>query len=223
MRPFVHGGSVTTRPSGTTAVGVRPRAHNEDRKGALVLVVPTMAIVPLPRPAPDARDWTALVDDPIVLDELVEWATTPNAGAVVAFLGVVRDHAEGRADVVALTYEAYDEPARRRITEIVDSVRAEWPVLDRVAVVHRLGRLGLSETAVAVVVSSPHRHDAFDAGRACIDRVKERVPIWKKEHWADGSDWALGEQPITSGAPGATGAPGARGAPTSGTEAAWRS
>jgi molybdopterin synthase catalytic subunit len=147
-------------------------------------------------PASDARDWLALGDDPIALDPLVEWATTPNSGAVVAFLGVVRDHAEGRDDVVALTYEAYEEPALRRLAEIVAGVRTEWPALDRVAVVHRIGRLTLSETAVAVVVSSPHRGEAFAAGQACIDRVKESVPIWKKEHWRDGSDWALGEQPI---------------------------
>ena len=143
-----------------------------------------------------ARDWIALDDGPIALDPLVAWATTPNSGAVVAFLGVVRDHAEGRDDVVALTYEAYDEPARRRLDEIVAGLRAEWPAVDRVAVVHRLGRLSLSETAVAVVVSSPHRADAFAAALAAIDRIKESVPIWKKEHWSDGSDWALGEQPI---------------------------
>ena len=160
-------------------------------------------MVPLPRPASDAREWLALTHDVIELDPLVAWATTPNAGAVVAFLGVVRDHAEGRADVVALSYEAYEEPARTRIAEIVGAVREEWSVIDRVAVVHRLGRLALSETAVAVVVSSPHRQEAFEAGRACIDRVKESVPIWKKEHWRDGSDWALGEQPLRAVVPSA--------------------
>jgi molybdopterin synthase catalytic subunit len=98
--------------------------------------------------------------------------------------------------VVALSYEAYDEPARRRMAEIVAAIRDEWPAIDRVAVVHRLGRLELSETAVAVVVSSPHRAEAFAAALACIDRVKKSVPIWKKEHWADGSDWATTAQPI---------------------------
>jgi molybdopterin synthase catalytic subunit len=155
-----------------------------------------MASVPLPPPVSDARDWLALVEEPIAVDPLVEWATTPGIGAVVVFLGVVRDHAEGRDDVVALTYEAYDEPARRRLAEIVTEVRDEWPALDRVGVVHRLGRLGLSETAVAVVVSSPHRAEAFAAAQACIDRVKASVPIWKKEHWQGGADWATGSQPI---------------------------
>jgi molybdopterin synthase catalytic subunit len=155
-----------------------------------------MASVPVSPPLPDMRDWLALDDGPIALDPLVAWATTPNSGAVVAFLGVVRDHAEGRDDVVALTYEAYLEPARRRLAEVVAVMRDEWPSIDRVAVVHRLGKVAVSETAVAVVVSSPHRADAFAAALACIDRVKESVPIWKKEHWSDGSDWALGEQPI---------------------------
>ena len=78
-----------------------------------------MAAVPVPQPKSSARDWLALDDGPIVLEPLVAWATTPNSGAVVAFLGVVRDHAEGRDDVVALTYEAYEEPAQRRLAEIV--------------------------------------------------------------------------------------------------------
>ncbi len=155
-----------------------------------------MAVVPPTAPPSDARDWLALEEGPIALDPLVAWATTPSCGAVVTFLGVVRDHAEGRDDVVALTYEAYEEPARRRLAEVVGALREEWPTIDRVAVVHRVGRLVLSETAVVVVVSSPHRAEAFAAASACIDRVKESVPIWKKEHWSDGSDWALGEQPI---------------------------
>jgi molybdopterin synthase catalytic subunit len=153
-------------------------------------------LVPPPLPVPDARDWLALVDEPIVPDVLVAWATTPASGAVVVFLGVVRDHAEGRDDVVALTYEAYETPALRTLAEIVATLREAWPALDRVAVIHRLGRLTLSETAVAVVVSSPHRAEAFAAAHACIDRVKASVPIWKKEHWSDGSGWATGSQPI---------------------------
>jgi len=152
--------------------------------------------VPFSPPVPDAREWLALGEEPIALDSLVAWATTPDCGAVVAFLGVVRDHAEGRTDVAALTYEAYEGPALRRLGEVVAGMRSEWPTLGRIAVVHRLGRLALSDTAVAVVVAGPHRAEAFAAALACIDRVKESVPIWKKEHWADGSDWALGEQPI---------------------------
>jgi molybdopterin synthase catalytic subunit len=155
-----------------------------------------MAYVSVPQPSPDARDQIALQAGPIALDPLVAWATTPASGAVVAFIGVVRDHAEGRDGVVALTYEAYEEPARQRMAEVVATIRDEWPEVDRIAVVHRLGRLELSETAVAVVVSSGHRAVAFAAALAGIDRIKESVPIWKKEHWSDGSDWATGAQPI---------------------------
>jgi molybdopterin synthase catalytic subunit len=152
--------------------------------------------VPLSPPDADAREWIALDESPLALDALVAWATTPASGAVVAFLGVVRDHAEGRTDVVALTYEAYAAPAQRRLADLVAGLRAEWPEIDRIAVVHRLGRLELSDAAVAVVVSSPHRAEAFAAAHAAIDRVKESVPIWKQEHWAAGSDWATGAQPI---------------------------
>jgi molybdopterin synthase catalytic subunit len=155
-----------------------------------------MGDVSVSPPVADAREWLALDEAAIPLDALVSWATTPGCGAVVAFLGVVRDHAEGRSDVVALTYEAYAEPARRRLAELVEGLREEWPVIDRVAIVHRLGRLELTDTAVAVVVSSPHRAEAFAAAQAAIDRVKASVPIWKQEHWGAGTDWATGAQPI---------------------------
>ena len=113
-----------------------------------------------------------------------------------AFLGVVRDHAEGRAGVRAMTYEAYEEPALRVMGEIADAARHRWPDLERIALLHRVGELALSEPSVAVAVSSPHRDAAFDAARFCIDTLKETVPIWKQEHWSEGSDWALGEHPI---------------------------
>jgi molybdopterin synthase catalytic subunit len=130
------------------------------------------------------------------------WATTPDCGAVVLFLGVVRNHAEGRPGVHSMTYEAYAEPAVRRMQEIAAEARRGWPDIQRLALVHRLGELQLSEASVAVVVGSPHRADAFDAARFCIDTLKEAVPIWKKEHWGagsravDGSGWALGEHEI---------------------------
>ena len=95
-----------------------------------------------------------------------------------------------------MTYEAYEEPARRVMAEIVAEARRRWPDVERVALLHRVGELALSEPSVAVAVSSPHRDAAFDAARYCIDTLKETVPIWKQEHWSAGSDWALGEQPI---------------------------
>jgi len=141
-------------------------------------------------------DWIVLTDAALAVDALHAWATTPRAGAVVCFLGVVRDHADGRDGVRAMTYEAYEEPARRIMGEIVAEARHRWPDIERVALWHRVGELALSEPSVAVVVSSPHRDDAFNAARYCIDTLKDAAPIWKREHWRAGSDWGLGERPI---------------------------
>jgi molybdopterin synthase catalytic subunit len=147
---------------------------------------------------PAARDWIALTDEVLPTEGATAWATTPSSGAVVAFYGVVRDHADGRDDVRAMTYEAYDAPARRAMSEIATEARARWPEVDRIALLHRVGHLELSEASVAVVVSSPHRADAFEAARYCIDTLKESVPIWKQEHWAGGSSWAVEQHSIRS-------------------------
>ncbi len=144
----------------------------------------------------DARDWVALTDVALPVDDLNSWAVTARAGAVVTFVGVVRDHADGRDGVYAMTYEAYEEPAVRVMHEIVAGARRHWPDLERVALLHRVGRLELSEPSVAVAVSAPHRGDAFDAARHCIDTLKETAPIWKQEHYQAGSAWAQGVHPI---------------------------
>ena len=112
------------------------------------------------------------------------------------FLGVVRDHSEGRDGVTGLTYEAYEEEAVAKLAAVADEARRRWPVVDRVALLHRIGDLALSEASVAVVVSSPHRAEAFEAARFCIDTLKETVPIWKREHWEGGSDWGTRAQPV---------------------------
>jgi molybdopterin synthase catalytic subunit len=144
----------------------------------------------------DARDWVVLTDAALPVESLHAWAATPSAGAVVTFVGIVRDHADGRDGVHAMTYEAYEEPAVRVMREIVDEARRRWPDAGRVALLHRVGRLGLSEASVAVAVSAPHRDHAFGAARFCIDTLKETAPIWKQEHWDAGTAWALGEHPI---------------------------
>ncbi|MDQ1520877.1 MAG: hypothetical protein QOI55_1950 [Actinomycetota bacterium] len=151
-----------------------------------------------------AGDRIALTRAPIAVEELVQWATTAASGAVVCFLGVVRDHAEGRDGVHAMTYEAYEEQAERALRDVADAARHRWPEIERVALVHRIGELALSEASVAVVVSSPHRAEAFDAARFCIDTLKESVPIWKQEHWVGGSDWAVNDHPIEPVARAAT-------------------
>jgi molybdopterin synthase catalytic subunit len=117
-----------------------------------------------------------------------------HCGAVVLFSGTVRDHADGRDDVQHLTYEAYEEQAVPRLEAIASEMRTRWPETGRVALLHRLGRLELGESSVLVVVSSPHRPEAFAAARFGIDALKASVPIWKHEVWNGGSDWALGAQ-----------------------------
>ncbi len=146
--------------------------------------------------APGGPDWIALTTEPLHVDAISTWATTPEAGAVVAFLGVVRNSGDGRSGVVALTYEAYDHEAERVLAEIAVDARRRWPAICRVALLHRTGAISLSEASVAVAVSSPHRAVAFDAARHCIDLLKETVPIWKQEHWDGGLDWGLGATPI---------------------------
>jgi molybdopterin synthase catalytic subunit len=152
----------------------------------------------VPRPNPDARDWVALTDEPLPVTAAAEWATVSSAGAVVTFAGVVRDQAEGRPGVEAMTYEAYDGPAQRAMSDIVAELRRRWPAVARVALLHRVGELQLSEASVLVVVSAPHRTEAFAAAEFAIDTLKEAAPIWKQEHWSGGSDWALEQHQIRS-------------------------
>jgi molybdopterin synthase catalytic subunit len=111
-----------------------------------------------------------------------------DCGAVATFLGTVRDRSD-KGLTVALDYEAYPQMAEKKMAEIEEEVRARWPI-GRIVIVHRVGHLEIGEVSVAIAVSSPHRDAAFAACRYAIDAVKERVPIWKKENWADGSsEW----------------------------------
>jgi molybdopterin synthase catalytic subunit len=129
-----------------------------------------------------------LTKEPIDHAALTEQARRPGCGAVVTFLGTVRDRTGGR-ETVALDYEAYPAMAEKKMAEIEQATRARWPV-GELLLVHRLGRLEVGDVSVAVAVSCPHRAEAFDACRYAIDRLKEVVPIWKKENWADGTtEW----------------------------------
>ena len=130
----------------------------------------------------------AVSAEPIDAAALLEFVSDPESGAVVLFLGTVRNHSEGKTDVSHLEYEAYDGVVEAKLAEIASEAAQRWPV-SRVAVVHRVGSLGVGESSVAVAVSSPHRADAFEAGRYLIDELKRRVPIWKKEHWPGGAEW----------------------------------
>lgn len=129
-----------------------------------------------------------LTKDIIDHHALTEQVRRPDCGAVVTFLGTVRDLTDGKV-TVALDYEAYPGMAEKKLAEIERDTRERWPVGD-IALVHRLGHMKVGEISVAVAVSCPHRAQAFEACRYAIDRLKELVPIWKKENWADGTtEW----------------------------------
>lgn len=128
---------------------------------------------------------------PIDPASLVAEVSRPDSGASVLFLGTVRDHSDTKAGVTHLEYEVYSEVVEAKIGEIVEDARGRWPVLD-VVVEHRSGVVRVGEASVAVVVSSAHRADAFEAARFLIDELKERAPIWKKEFWPGGSEWSRG-------------------------------
>lgn len=114
----------------------------------------------------------------------------PGAGAVATFLGLVRDHHQGRR-VTHLEYEAYVPLAERALARILDEARDEWPDA-RVAIHHRIGRLGIGEASVAIAAASPHRAEAFAACRYAIERVKQIVPVWKHEYFEGGEAWVEG-------------------------------
>lgn len=129
-----------------------------------------------------------LTRQPIDSAALLARVTTPAAGAVVLFLGTVREFTQGR-QTVALDYECYPEMAEKKLAELEQQAHERWPGI-QTAIVHRLGRLELTEASVAVAVASPHRNVAFEAGKWLIDTLKVTVPIWKQENWSDGTkEW----------------------------------
>jgi molybdopterin synthase catalytic subunit len=128
-----------------------------------------------------------ITDQPLSLGPLMDVVTRPSAGAIATFLGVVRGQTRGRR-VRYLEYEAYREMAIPKMREIADEIHRKWKV-DEIAMIHRIGRLQVGEASVAIAVSAPHRHEAFAACAYAIDRLKEVVPIWKKEVWTDGEEW----------------------------------
>jgi molybdopterin synthase catalytic subunit len=129
-----------------------------------------------------------LTHEPIDYHALTESVRRPGCGGVALFLGTVRD-LTGDEVTEALEYEAYAGMAEKKLAEVEAETRARWPIGD-VALVHRLGRLEVGEVSVAVAVSCPHRAEAFEACRFAIDRIKEVVPIWKKDLRPDGSsEW----------------------------------
>lgn len=129
-----------------------------------------------------------LTREPIDTADLLHRVSSPLAGAVVLFLGTVRE-VTGDRRTASLDYECYPEMASSKLAELEAEARRRWPLVD-CAIVHRLGHMDLEEASVAVAVSTAHRQTAFEAANWLIDTLKEVVPIWKKENWADGgSEW----------------------------------
>jgi molybdopterin synthase catalytic subunit/molybdopterin converting factor small subunit len=128
-----------------------------------------------------------VIDSPAILTGLKQ----PADGALVVFEGVVRDHTKNRKTLF-LNYEAYEDMAAKLMDRLIADARAKFPVRD-IVLVHRLGRLEVGEISVLIAVASAHRAAAFDACRWVIDTLKRTVPIWKKEHFADGAVWSDGE------------------------------
>ncbi len=128
-----------------------------------------------------------IVDGPIDGYDLASQVRTDADGAVCVFWGVARRYSRGR-EVVHLEYEAYPEMAEKVMAQIGDEIMTRWPV-SKVAIVHRTGVLEIGQASVGIALSSPHRAEAFAACQYAIDRLKQIVPIWKKEVWDDGSQW----------------------------------
>jgi len=142
-------------------------------------------------------DWVGITADTLPLGAVAGFVERSDCGASVIFTGAVRDHSEGRPGVRSLEYEAYEEEVTPRLAAIATEARARWPSLGRLALLHRTGVLGVGEASVVVAASAAHRAEAFDAARFCIDTLKATAPIWKREAWEGGEDWATCAHPVS--------------------------
>ncbi len=135
----------------------------------------------------------------INLHELVEYVTDPEAGAIATFIGTTRNNNEGRK-VISLDYEAYPEMAEKELARVGEEAKIKWNI-QRMAIVHRIGPVQITEPSVIIAVSAAHRSDAFEACRFAIEEIKKSIPIWKKEIFEGGEVW-IGSQsgePLSSG------------------------
>lgn len=130
--------------------------------------------------------------------EASDWIIDPSCGGVVVFTGTARDHSVGRDGVTKLEYEAYESQVVPRLDEIAAAIFDRWTTVGKVVLLHRIGEVPLTEAAVVVAVSAPHRDEAFEAARFGIDTLKSTVPIWKREDWSEGTSWGREAQHIVS-------------------------
>lgn len=129
--------------------------------------------------------------EPINTQEIIDKVVQREAGAITTFIGTVRELTKGKKTLY-LIYDAYEPMAVKKLEQIGDEISKRWPGAIT-AITHRVGKLDITDIAVVIAVSTPHRADAYEANRYAIERIKEIVPIWKKEHWEDGEEW-IGNQ-----------------------------
>jgi molybdopterin synthase catalytic subunit len=139
-----------------------------------------------------------ITNQPIIIQSVVDKVIRRNAGAITTFIGTVRELTEGKKTIY-LTYEAYEPMALKKLEGIGSEIKNKWNDAE-IAISHRIGRLEITDVAVVIAISTPHRNDAYEANRYAIERIKEIVPIWKKEHWEDGEEW-IGNQKGTKSYP----------------------
>ncbi|WP_025117335.1 molybdenum cofactor biosynthesis protein MoaE [Lysinibacillus fusiformis] len=132
-----------------------------------------------------------IIDKPIDVEEIRHKVLNRNAGAITLFIGTVREITQGKKTLY-LEYQAYPAMAIKMFEQIAQELKQQWPEAE-IAITHRVGRLDITDIAVVIAVSSPHRKIAYLANEFAIDRIKQIVPIWKKEHWEDGTQW-MGDQ-----------------------------
>ncbi|MFJ7919238.1 molybdenum cofactor biosynthesis protein MoaE [Lysinibacillus fusiformis] len=132
-----------------------------------------------------------IIDKPIDVEEVRYKVLSRNAGAITLFIGTVREITQGKKTLY-LEYQAYPAMAIKMFEQIAQELKQQWPEAE-IAITHRVGRLDITDIAVVIAVSSPHRKIAYLANEFAIDRMKQIVPIWKKEHWEDGTQW-IGDQ-----------------------------
>jgi molybdopterin synthase catalytic subunit len=134
----------------------------------------------------------------LVTQEIIDKVVDRNAGAITTFIGTVRELTKGKKTLY-LQYDAYVPMAEKKLEQIGQEIQSKWNGA-KVAITHRIGRLDITDIAVVIAVSTPHRRDAYEANEYAIERIKEIVPIWKKEHWEDGEEW-IGNQLETKAYP----------------------
>jgi molybdopterin synthase catalytic subunit len=139
-----------------------------------------------------------ITKEPISIEEVVKKVIRPEAGAVTTFIGTVREFTNGKRTLF-LQYEAYVSMAEKKLAQIGEEIKEKWPEA-HVAITHRIGKLDISDIAVVIAVSTPHRKDAYEANQYAIERIKQIVPIWKKEHLENGEKW-IGNQLETKAYP----------------------